>query len=50
MGRITENKKGILFEMRDETVYIEPYGVDCVRVRATRNARISEERWDTSGG
>ena len=45
MGRITENKKGILFEMRDETVYIEPYGVDCVRVRATRNARISEERW-----
>ena len=45
MGRITADKKGILFEMRDETVYVEPYGENCVRVRATRNASISQERW-----
>ena len=26
MGRILEHKGGILFEMRDESVYVEPYG------------------------
>lgn len=45
MGRILEHKGGILFEMRDESVYVEPYGADCVRVRATRNAKFSDEKW-----
>ena len=45
MSRISEYNRGVLFEMRDELVYVEPYGPDCVRVRATRNARLSEEKW-----
>ena len=45
MRRISAYKNGILFEMRDELVFVEPYGPDCVRVRATRNAQLSEEKW-----
>mgnify|MGYP002624734186 CR=1 FL=1 len=45
MSRISAYKNGILFEMRDELVFVEPYGPDCVRVRATRNAQLSEEKW-----
>lgn len=39
-----ENNK-IIFQQRDELVCIEPYGADCVRVRATRNAVLSDEKW-----
>lgn len=39
-----ENNK-IVFRQRDEIVCIEPYGADCVRVRATRNSDFSEEKW-----
>lgn len=45
MSKISKLNNGILFEMRDESVFIEPYGADCVRVRATRNAQFSEEKW-----
>lgn len=40
----TENNK-IIFRQRDELVCIEPYGADCVRVRATRNDTLSDEKW-----
>lgn len=45
MGIITIKDEAILFERRDETVLIEPYGDDCIRVRASRNSRLSDERW-----
>ncbi len=45
MSKISAYKNGILFEMRDELVFVEPYGNDCARVRATRNAQLSEEKW-----
>lgn len=45
MGRITLNNSSVLFERRDETVLIEPYGLNCLRVRASKNARLSDEKW-----
>lgn len=45
MGIITIKDEAILFERRDETVLIEPYGDDCIRVRASKNSRLSDERW-----
>ena len=45
MSKLTATDRGILFQMRDETVLIEPYGENVVRVRASRNARLSDERW-----
>ena len=45
MGRITLNNNSILFERRDETVLIEPYGLNCIRVRSSKNARLSDEKW-----
>ena len=45
MSKISIKDKGILFETRDELVLIEPYGENCVRVRATRNSKLSEEKW-----
>ena len=42
---ITIKDEAILFERRDETVLIEPYGDDCIRVRASKNSRLSDERW-----
>lgn len=45
MSTITKHKNGILFEMRDELVFVEPWGEDCIRVRATRNSKLSDEKW-----
>ncbi len=45
MSRISGYLNGVLFEMREESVLVEPYGDGCVRVRATRNSRFSEEKW-----
>lgn len=36
---------GIFFTTRDENVFAEPYGDGCARVRASRNTRISDEKW-----
>ena len=36
---------GIFFTTRDENVFVEPYGDGCARVRASRNTRISDEKW-----
>lgn len=45
MSKISMKDNGILFETRDELVFVEPYGENCARVRATRNAKLSDERW-----
>ncbi len=46
MGKITfMNNSSILFERRDETMLIEPYGLNCIRVRASKNAKLSDEKW-----
>ncbi len=45
MSKLTATSTYIQFQMRDETVRIEPYGPDTVRVRATRNGTFSEEKW-----
>lgn len=45
MGRIRFENDSVLFERRDETVLIEPYGLNCLRVRASKNARLSDEKW-----
>ncbi len=46
MGKITIiNNNSILFERRDETMLIETYGLNCIRVRSSKNARLSDEKW-----
>lgn len=43
MIQIKEN--GLLFQTRDENIWIESYGANCVRVRASRGTRFSDEKW-----
>lgn len=45
MGIITIKDDKLLFERRDETVLIEPYGLNCLRVRSSKNTRLSDEKW-----
>lgn len=45
MGRIIITENSIGFTMRDEIMIVEAYRENCIRVRATRNNRFSEERW-----
>ncbi len=45
MSKITATPAYIQFQMRDETVRVEPWGPDTVRVRATRNGTFSDEKW-----
>ena len=45
MSKISVKEGGILFETRDELTFVEPYGKNCVRVRSTRNSRLSDESW-----
>ena len=45
MSKISVKEGGILFETRDELAFVEPYGENCVRVRSTRNSKLSDERW-----
>lgn len=45
MSIITETAKGVCFQTRDETVSIEAYGKNCIRVRSSRNSKLSEESW-----
>ena len=45
MGKITKIKDGISFQIRDEIVCIEAYGENCIRVRSSRNSKLSDERW-----
>ena len=45
MGQITLNANNITFSMRDKLVRVEPFGDGCIRVRASRNTRLSDETW-----
>ncbi len=45
MGTIELQEKKLVFRRRDELLVVEPYGPDCLRVRNTRNNRVSDERW-----
>ena len=45
MGKITMEENKLIFKRRDELIVIEPYGENCFRCRATRNATVSDERW-----
>jgi len=45
MAKLTLHSNAIYFQRKDEIMVIEAYGPDCVRVRATRNAVISDEAW-----
>ena len=45
MGIISIKNGGLFYTTRDENIIIEPYGKNCARVRASRNTRISDERW-----
>jgi alpha-D-xyloside xylohydrolase len=45
MGTITVEGNRLRFEKRDEITVIEPYGENCLRVRSTRTAEVSDERW-----
>ncbi len=45
MSKITATATYIQFQMRDETIRVEAYGPDTVRVRATRNGTFSNEKW-----
>ena len=45
MGKITVKDNKVTYTMRDETVVMEAYGSDCIRVRATRCGMVSDESW-----
>ncbi len=45
MSIIEIRNGGIFFTTRDENIFVEPYGDGCARVRASRNTRISDEKW-----
>ncbi len=45
MSKITVKENGLLFQMRDETIFVEPWGEGVARVRVSRNAKLSDEKW-----
>ena len=45
MGKIVLEEKRLVFQRRDELLMIEPYGENCLRCRATRNNKFTEEKW-----
>ncbi|MBO5346917.1 MAG: hypothetical protein J6A45_02095 [Lachnospiraceae bacterium] len=45
MSKITITDNKLLFQMRDETVLVESYGKNCIRVRASKNTILSDECW-----
>lgn len=45
MAKLTLNNESIFFQRKDEILRIDAYGPDCIRVRSTRNAVISDEAW-----
>jgi len=45
MGKITYEGKKVIFRRKDEVTVIEPWGEGCIRVRSTRNSRVSDEKW-----
>jgi alpha-D-xyloside xylohydrolase len=45
MGKINIEGNSIIYRMSNEVMKIEPYGEDCIRVRSSRNGKLSDEGW-----
>lgn len=45
MGKLILSPHKIIFKRKDELTVIEPYGINCLRYRSTRNSTISSENW-----
>ncbi len=50
MGVFIKNENKIIFQKRNELAVIEPWGRDCLRFKASPNARLSEENWNLLPG
>lgn len=45
MSMIKKIPNGVIYRIKDETVCVEGYGENCIRVRSTRNGSLSDERY-----
>jgi len=45
MGILSVKGNKVIFQKRNELAVIEPWGIDCLRFRASPNARITDENW-----
>ena len=45
MNGISKKGNGLQYQTRDEIILMEPYGESCIRVRASRNSILSDEKW-----
>lgn len=43
MGNIRVEGKKIIYQRKDELTIIEPYGMNCLRCRSTKNSKILDE-------
>ena len=50
MGVLIEKENKIIFQKRNELAVIEPWGRDCLRFKASPNARLVEEDWNLLPG
>lgn len=46
MGIINIIGNRIIFQKRDETAVLEPWGKDCLRFRSSPNSKITDENWN----
>ena len=45
MGNIRVEGKKLIYQRKDELTIIEPYGMNCLRCRSTKNSKILDENW-----
>ena len=45
MGSIRAEGKKLIYQRKDELTIIEPYGINCLRCRSTKNSKILDENW-----
>ena len=46
MGVISVKRNSVIFQKRDETAVIVPWGKDSLRFRSTPNSEITNENWN----
>lgn len=46
MGVLAIKENKVIFQKRNELAVIEPWGKDCLRFRASPNARLTDENWN----
>ena len=44
MGVLAIKENKVIFQKRNELAVIEPWGKDCLRFRASPNARLTDEK------